>query len=101
MPLPAPARSIQRIRDEWPGYVDSVLDYFGPDVADARTHLGELVEAGRALRVHPPGQRTGRPGQVADALAAEPRVMRGWLGLDRVEAADRGDVAPHLRRSLA
>ena len=101
VPLPTPARSIQRIRDERPGYGDSVLDYFRLDVADARTRLGELVEAGRALRIHPPGQRTGRPGHVADALAAEPRVMRGWLGLDRVEAVDRGDLAPHLRRSLA
>ena len=78
-----------------------MLDYFGLDAADARTRLGELIEAGRALRVHPPVQRTGRPGHVADALAAEPRVMTGWLGLDRVEAVERADLAPHLRRSLA
>jgi uncharacterized protein YcaQ len=27
--------------------------------------------------------------------------MAGWLGLERVEAADRGDLAPQLRQALA
>jgi uncharacterized protein YcaQ len=40
------------------------------------------------------------PGAVAEALSAELRSMAAWLGLDRVEAVDRGDLAPALRRAL-
>jgi hypothetical protein len=34
--------------------------------------------------------------EVAQSLAAELRSMAGWLGLDDVVVADRGDIAPHL-----
>jgi hypothetical protein len=37
---------------------------------------------------------------VAAELAVELRAMARWLGLDRVDAADRGDLAPALRRAL-
>ena len=41
------------------------------------------------------------PDAVAAALAGELRSMAGWLGLERTEAVDRGDLAPGLRRALA
>jgi hypothetical protein len=44
-----------------------------------------------------PGQRAPR---VAPDLAAELRHMQAWLQLERIEIADRGDLAPGLRRSL-
>jgi uncharacterized protein YcaQ len=37
---------------------------------------------------------------VAAALAGELGRLAGWLGLDRVEAGARGDLAPALRRAL-
>jgi uncharacterized protein YcaQ len=39
--------------------------------------------------------------QVAPALAEELREMRAWLELDRIEVAERGDLARHLRRTLS
>jgi uncharacterized protein YcaQ len=39
-------------------------------------------------------------GAVADALAGELRSIAGWLGLERVEAAERGDLAGPLRQAL-
>nr|MBA3523186.1 winged helix-turn-helix domain-containing protein [Geodermatophilaceae bacterium] len=44
-----------------------------------------------------PGCRTT---EVAGELAAELRAMAGWLGLERVEAGQRGDLAPLLQREL-
>ncbi len=38
---------------------------------------------------------------VVDALAADLGRMAAWLGLDRVEVGDRGDLAPMLRARLA
>jgi hypothetical protein len=35
---------------------------------------------------------------VAPELAGELRQMQAWLELDRIEVADRGDLAPKLRR---
>ncbi len=40
-------------------------------------------------------------GEVADALAAELALMAGWLDLDEVTVADRGDLAAPLRDALA
>ncbi len=39
--------------------------------------------------------------EVADDVAAELGRMAEWLGLERVEVGDRGDLAPVLRRALA
>ena len=36
------------------------------------------------------------PAAVAEALAGELQVMAGWLGLERIEVADRGDLARNL-----
>ena len=41
------------------------------------------------------------PDAVAAAAAAELDTLRGWLGLDRVALARRGNLATPLRRSLA
>jgi len=38
--------------------------------------------------------------EVASELAAELRLMAGWLGLERVEAGVAGDLAAPLRRAL-
>jgi hypothetical protein len=38
--------------------------------------------------------------QVVPELAAELRHMQAWLGLDRIEVAERGDLAAKLRRSV-
>lgn len=37
---------------------------------------------------------------VAHELAAELRDLRAWLGLDGIEVADQGDLAPALRKAL-
>ena len=38
------------------------------------------------------------PGETAEAMAAELDSMAGWLGLDRVEVTDNGNLAPLLRK---
>ncbi len=43
----------------------------------------------------------GAPAETAEELAAELRSMAGWLGLERVEAYDRGDLAPQLTAHIA
>jgi uncharacterized protein YcaQ len=43
-----------------------------------------------------PGQASRR---VAPELAGELREMQSWLELDRIEVADRGDLAPMLRKA--
>jgi len=47
----------------------------------------------------------GEPGipqtDVAEALAVEMRSMAGWLGLDRIEVATRGDLAPLVESAIA
>lgn len=40
-------------------------------------------------------------GETAKALAAELTLMARWLGLERVEAGDRGDFAHTLKQALA
>jgi len=49
--------------------------------------LGTYAEPGAAVRT------------VAPALAAELRELAGWLELDGIEVADRGDLAGALRRA--
>lgn len=46
-----------------------------------------------------PGRATG-PERVAGELAAELRDMAGWLDLDGVQVAPRGDLADTLRRAV-
>ena len=52
-------------------------------------------EPGRA-----PGSRRRDDATVADALADELRLMAGWLGLDSVRVAGRGDLAAPLLGAL-
>lgn len=78
-----------------------VLPFLMEDALVARVDL-KADRPARVLRVQAAWAEDGQtPGHVADELAAELRLMAGWLGLDRVEAVDRGDLAAHLRRSLA
>jgi uncharacterized protein YcaQ len=55
---------------------------------------GVLMVQGAFLE---PGQDAQR---VAPDLSAELRCMQAWLELDRTEVAERGDLAPDLRRCL-
>jgi len=47
-----------------------------------------------------PTAATATDGEIAAALRDELTAMAGWLGLDRVEVASRGDLAGPLRRAL-
>jgi len=77
-----------------------VLPFLLGDELVARVDL-RADRAARVLRAQAAWVQDGHgPGPVADALAGELRSMAAWLGLDRVEATDRGDLAPHLRRAL-
>ncbi|MEA2467297.1 MAG: uncharacterized protein QOJ57_1423 [Thermoleophilaceae bacterium] len=40
------------------------------------------------------------PPDTAEALAGELESLAAWLGLERVQVAERGDLAPALRRSV-
>jgi uncharacterized protein len=46
------------------------------------------------------GDAAGGPDELADELAAELRELAGWLGLDAIEVADRGDLAGALRAEI-
>ena len=77
-----------------------VLPFLLGDGLAARVDLKADRAAG-VLRAQAAWAQDGHgPGLVAEGLAAELRSMAGWLGLERVEAADRGDLAPALRRVL-
>ncbi len=53
------------------------------------------------LRVRAAFLEEGRdPIRAAEALARELAETARWLGLDRLEIDDRGDLAPHLRRHV-
>ena len=58
--------------------------------ADRAAKVLQVVSAHR--------EEQGDPAAVAAALAPSLAALAGWLGLERVEVASRGDLAPALRR---
>ena len=72
-----------------------VLPFLLGDRLVARVDLKADRQA-RALRVQAAHAEPGPPGEVAERLAATLHEMAAWLGLERVEVAPRGDLAPAL-----
>jgi uncharacterized protein YcaQ len=77
-----------------------VLPFLLGDALVARVDLKRDTKAS-ALRVLAAHAEAGVDhALVARELATEVRLMAEWLGLERVEAEDAGDLAPALRRAL-
>jgi len=68
--------------------------------ADRKAKVLRVEAAWREPNVAP-GARRRSDAEVATALAAELELARAWHALDRVEIADRGDLARALKLALA
>ncbi len=77
-----------------------VLPFLLGDELVARVDLKADRQA-RVLRVQAAWAEPDAPGETATELAAELVTLAVWLGLGDVIVADRGDLAPALRRALA
>jgi uncharacterized protein YcaQ len=78
-----------------------VLPFLLGDQLVARVDLKADRQAG-VLRVQAAHAEAGVVhALVAAELAEELRLMSGWLELDEVDVAERGDLAPELRRVLS
>lgn len=72
-----------------------VLPFLLGDRIVARIDLKADRPAG-VLRVHAAYAEPGAPPETASELFEELRLMRGWLGLDRIEVTPAGDLGPSL-----
>ncbi len=77
-----------------------VLPFLQGETITARVDLKSDRQA-KVLRVQAAHAEPAARPDTAEALAAELKRMAGWLGLERVEAMSKGDLAAPLSAALA